>query len=444
MGAQPEPRRNKLIGETLVSAGLITQQDLNEALKRQVGTRERIVNILISMGALDSREFLEFLATAKGFTKVELARFDIDPDVIALVPKKFALENEVVPIDRMGKVLTVGMICPIDSTAIEELEQHTGLRVKPLLCSAEDVRATLERYYLDGTLNPQLADPFHLEAPLKLTTAVTMLRHIDSLPALPGTVQQVREMLYTESGSASEVAEIISRDPAIAAKMLRVANSAAYGLPHRVDNIQLAVSLLGLLETYSVVVSTAVINVFDRSKTFDYMAFWLESMVCATMASALSKAIDKRNRTGIFSAGLLHDIGRVALAEVAPRHYSRVDRSLLGDDLVQSEEKLIGLTHTEAGHQLAQHWGLPEELAEAIRFHHTPSYAKPEFMPVVAMVNIADVVSRAHRADSASREIDFSGCRESMNFLEVAEEDVIDIFNSIPEADAEHSLWSSN
>ena len=91
-------------------------------------------------------------------------------------------------------------------------------------------------------------------------------------------------------------------------------------------------SLLGLLETYSVVVSTAVINIFDRSKTFDYMSFWLEAMVCATMSTALSKAIDRRNRTGIFSAGLLHDIGRVALAEVAPRHYGRVDRKLIGSD----------------------------------------------------------------------------------------------------------------
>ena len=428
----------------LIEAGLITAADLKEALKRQVGTRDRIVNILISMGCLDSRTFVDFLARTEGFTRVELQRFDIAPEIIDLVPKDFAIENEVVPIDRMGKVLTVGMICPLDSEAIEELEEYTGLRVKALLCAAEDVRTTLNRYYVEDSTTMPPDEVSDLEAPLKLTTAVTMLRHIEALPGLPGTVQRVREMLYDETGSSAEVAEVILRDPAIAAKMLRIANSAAYGLPHRVDNVQLAVSLLGLLETYSVVVSTAVVNLFDRSRTFDYMNFWLEAMVCATMSAAISKRIDVRNRTGIFSAGLLHDIGRVALAEVVPRHYNRVDRSLVGRDLIAMEERNIGLTHTEAGHQLAQHWGLPQELAEAIRFHHTPEYAHPDCKAVVSMVNIADVVSRAHRADSEDREVDFTECRESMGYLEMAEEDVLDIFSSIPEKDDELPLWSLN
>ena len=168
-------------------------------------------------------------------------------------------------------------------------------------------------------------------------------------------------------------------------------------------------------------------------------------MVCATMSTALSKAIDTRNRTGIFSAGLLHDIGRIALAEVAPRHYGRVDRKLIGTELVDAEAKLIGLTHTEAGHQLAKHWGLPDELSEAIRFHHTPSYAKPEFKAVVSMVSIAEVISRSKRADSESRDdVSFDECRESMDYLEIGEDDVRDIFNGIPESDSEQSLWVPN
>ncbi len=434
----PDP---KDIGDLLVKAGLITAEDLQTARKKQSKTRDRIETILISEGYVHSRTLVDFLAHSEGMQQYEIGHFEIDPEVIGLIPKEFAIKTELVPLDRMGKVLTVGMICPLDPDTITVLEEETGLRIKPLLCSAEDIRAAIKRYYQGGAESTTLAS---IEAPLKLTSAVTMLRHIDGLPGLPGTVTRVREMLYDDDGSTAEVGEVISRDPAVTAKLLRVANSAAYGLAHRVDNVALAVSLLGLLETYSVVVSTAVINVFDRSKTFNYMAFWLESMICATMAQAISKHVDKRVRTGIFSAGLLHDIGRVALAEVAPKQYGHVDKQLTGLDLISDEEKKIGLTHTEAGYQLAQHWGLPPELAETIRFHHAPAYASDQARAIVSMVNIADVVSRAHRVDSESREIDFTECRESMMYLEVAEDDVIEIFNSVPKAGPDDSLWSPN
>lgn len=117
-----------------------------------------------------------------------------------------------------------------------------------------------------------------------------MLRHIESLPALPGTVQKVREMLLSDTGTASEVGEVISRDPAIAAKMLKVANSAAYGFMQRVDTVELAVSLLGLLETYSVVVTSAVVDIFSKSKEFNYVEFWMESMVCAKLGKAIAQS----------------------------------------------------------------------------------------------------------------------------------------------------------
>lgn len=426
----------------LVSAGLITQVELNEALKHQKESGERVVNILISMGALDSRQFVEFLADPGGFATIDLTLFDIDPELIGLIPKEFALENEIVPVDRMGRVLTVAMMCPLDVSAIETLEELTGLRVKQLLCSAEDVRASLDRHYGDDPKAPSTVQD--LEGPLRLRTAVTMLRQIDSLPALPGTVHRVRQMLYDDDGSSAEAAAVISRDPAIAAKMLRVANSAAYGLPRRVDNVQLAVALLGLMETYSVVMSTAVIDLFDRSRNFDYMSFWLESMVCATMSTVLSREVDEENRTGVFSAGLLHDLGRVALVEVVPRHYGRVARHLVGWDLVAAEEHHLGLTHTEAGYQLAQHWDLPVEISETIRFHHSPAYASEAARPVVSMVNIADVVSRAHRPDSPTREVDFEECRESLDFLGLDEDRAIEIFESVPRPEASDSLWSPN
>lgn len=426
----------KRIGELLCAAELITEEQLIRALEFQQTSSERIVNILMSMGALNAEEFLDFLVGEDSYPKIDLKQFEIDPDVIALIPKEIAESHEVVPVDRIDSVLTLAMVCPLDIETIDMLEDETGLEVRPFICSSTDLHACLERYYSEIPSEPTLTN---LEGSLKLTTAVTMLRHIDSLPALPGTVQKVREMLLSESGTAVDVGEVISRDPAIAAKMLKVANSVAYGFMQRVDTVELAVSLLGLLETYSVVVTSAVVDMFSKSKEFDYVDFWMESMVCAKLGKAIAQA-SHVSGAGIVTAGLLHDIGRIALVHIVPEHYSKVNQGLLGNELIQAEETHLGLTHTEAGYQLALHWDFPESLAECIRFHHTPEFASKEHRKSVAIIHIADTVSRAHRFQSQDRLPDLTACSDSLKLLGISAEDVMELFDIIPDSNADDSF----
>ncbi|MCH8203996.1 MAG: HDOD domain-containing protein [Candidatus Hydrogenedentes bacterium] len=429
------------IGEMLADAGLVAAKDLEKALAEHRKSGERVVNILISQGMLDSHQFVTFLAESHHFDDPELRMFDIVPEVIELVPKNFALMNEVVPIRLKGSELTIATIRPPDPAVVEALEEHTGLSVKALICAADDVRLSLERHYEHG--HTGCGDVSTLEAPLKLSTVATLLSQIESLPALPGTVHKVREMLHDMDASSSEVGEVIAQDPAIAAKVLKVANSAAYGFSHQVDGLQLAVSLLGIVETYSVVVSSAVLNVFDRSQTFDYMKFWLQSMACAGLAKALLPLLQQKSRSGVFTAGLLHDIGRVVLVQIAPRHYERVEAGLLGKQLIAAEERVLGFTHMEAGAQLAELWDLPAELSECIRFHHSPHYASEEHRLIVSLINVADVAARAHLDDSGSEGIDFTECGESLKFLGLTEDQVREVFETVPKPDSSDSLWTA-
>lgn len=423
------------IAKMLTQAGLVATRDLENALSEHAKTGERVVNILMSQGALDSREFARFLAESPQLDDYDRQDFDIAAGIIELVPRNFALMNNVIPICLNGTQLTLATARPLDPAVTEALQEHTGLTIKPLICSEDDVRSSLQRYYEDRQCSTSL------EGPLKLTTAVTLLHQIDSLPALPGTVNKVREILHDDEGSAADVGDIIAQDPAIAAMVLKVANSAAYGFSHQVDGLQLAVSLLGLVETYSVVVSSAVLNVFDRSRTFDYVNFWLESTACASLAKALLPALGMKNRAGIFTAGLLHDIGRIALVQIAPKHYQQVDPALAGKQLVAAEERILGLSHPEAGVHLADYWELPEELAECIQFHHAPHYAGEEHRPIVSLINVADVASRAHREEIESCEIDFTECALSLEFLNLSEEQVREVFNSVEKPSPADSLW---
>ena len=95
----------------------------------------------------------------------------------------------------------------------------------------------------------------------------------------------------------------------------------------------------------------------------------------------------------MFSGGLLHDIGRLALSEAVPDLYTKVEKDLQGNDLMLAEESAIGLSHTEAGYVLADHWGLPIDIVEPIRFHHKPELAT-DAKDATAIVAIAEVMAR--------------------------------------------------
>ena len=425
----PGPRAR--IGELLIAADLITELQLRKGLEIQKESGERIINILMAMGALNTSEFVEFLSESDAFPAIELTHYDISPDITSLITSEFALKHEVMPVELEDSVLTLAMVCPLDVGTIDLLELEMGVEIRPFIASNEDIQACLHRFYAPHQKIPSRKQ---LEGSLKLTTAVMMLRHLDSLPALPGTVHKIREMLSDETGSSSEVAEIISRDPAIAAKVLKVANSVAYGFSQEVDSVQLAVSLLGLTETYSVVLTSAVLDVFKPNAVLNYVEFWRESTLCATIAKALAQSLRITN-TGIVSAGLLRDIGRMALAHIVPEYYGKVDAELSGVALVKAEEALLGLSHTEAGNQLAEHWDFPETLKECIRFHHTPVYSRESHRSVVAVIHVADVLSRIPKNELDLNQVDVSECASSLSILDITAEQAPELYATIPDAE---------
>lgn len=391
----------------LVQENIISERMLEEALNAQKRNGGKIVEVLIQLGYLTINDFVDFLSRQPGVASIDLAHYQIPQEIIDLVPKEVVLEHEIFPIDKMGKLLTLGMVCPLDSKTISKIESDTGLRVKPILCSPDDIRGAIRRYYGDTDFKaydkapPSKTDeqaapeqagqaaegdvtPSKVETGLKLGNVVRMIQELQSLPALPDTVSAVQEAMQDKNSSATDVAQRIIMDPPIAAKVLSVANSPAYGFPNQVDSVDLAVALLGLRETYSIVLSAAVMNLFETNKTFNYKLYWEESMNVAAASQLLAKARGRGGSKVFFTAGLLHDVGRIALLETEPDKYKNVGGELMGDELIAAEQETVGLSHTEAGFELASNWALPEEISEAIRFHHAPEYAKAH--PVITNI----------------------------------------------------------
>jgi len=414
---RPTKRR---VGELLVDAELVSESQIAEALAIQKEEGGKIVQILINLGHLDASKLAAFLSGQPGVASIDLSQYSVSEDVVALVPREFAIRNELFPIDRLGKLLTVGMAFPLDTETVTELETMTGLRVKTLLCNKDDIRNAIENYYEtdgDDVENPAVqAERASVGA--RVESVASLIRQIDALPALPQTVERVQAMASSPDIAMKEIADIVAADPGISARLLQLANSSAYGFTGQVDNVHLATSLLGLRETLMVVTSSAVIDLTAQSPAFDHAGFWKHSMRCAVAARKLAAAANHPKTTGIFTAGLLCDIGRFALCESAPSRYAKLPANLNDVELRAAEEKALGLGHPEAGYILAAHWQLPVELSEPIRFHLAPELAQDSKSSVAIVAIASRIVDATEHGEPWNAEV-FTGVEDALGTLNI-------------------------
>ena len=433
--------KKKRIGELLIDHEYISHHQLEEALRAQESKSEKICNILIDLGYLSESDFLEFLSSMPGTASVQLSSCELSPEILETVPAKLAHRLELVPIGTIGNVLTVAMVCPLDTVGTKELEHATGMKVRPVLCSRASVVSIIERYYghheTDATGPEEPCEPDGtpgLEESLRLSGVARLVEEIEDLPTLPDIVQRVSETANDPNASAADLAEVIATDGSISARLLRLANSPAFGFSRQISRIKDAVALLGFTETKTLVTSVAVLGFLADGVDLDFRAYWNHSFACAT----LSRLIAKRLRTGgvetAFVAGLLHDVGKMALAMKLPGKQAKVAELCAGGDMtaIQAEEAVFGLTHAEVGYLLGERWLLPPDLTSAIRGHHTPG---PEAKPtdIARVVYLADVLCKVPPSDLAGEmDIDES-VRDVLELLQLPERELSEALNDFSE-----------
>ena len=425
--------QRKRIGERLIEEGVIDLGQLQHALKFQKEEGGKTVEILVKLGYLDKEKVAKFLSAQPGIPSIDLANYQISPGLCALIPREFAVKNEIFPIDRMGKLLTVGMAFPLDSATIENLEEMTGLKVKALLCRPDDIKDAFNHYYSDTASedgsNPKTSAKMK-ETLAKLKDIGALLREIDALPTLPQTVHRAQEAAASPNTAMTDIAAIVSQDPAISAALLKLANSSAYGFRTQVGNVKTAVTLLGLKETCATVMSSAIIDLTGKSNSFDHERFWKHSMLCASAAKQIAVACGEEKPSSHFTAALLSDIGRFALSEAAPDRYAKIDKELLGEALKDAEEELLGIGHPEAGYVLATHWNIPDRIVEVIRFHENPRRAQ-EQQNVAAIVNLASQMADLQIRGEEATEEQFQSSAECFDILGLSSKDALRLYTDV-------------
>jgi len=240
--------------------------------------------------------------------------------------------------------------------------------------------------------------------PVSDTHLDRLLDEIVTLPSAPTVLVKVTKMVDNPSISLREVGEAISADPPISMKLLRLVNSAYYGLRHRVGSIEHAISLLGLKVVKNLVLTATVFHTFssvrsDEGLLFEREQFWLHCVSTGIIAKTLAQSVPEGTPLDpdeLFAAGLLHDVGKIILQQHLHKKFEEALKSSATEriPLYECELANLGVDHARVGGKLAEKWKLPGELVKAI-YHHHPSPDQDGFPQGAAIVNLADFISYA-------------------------------------------------
>lgn len=221
----------------------------------------------------------------------------------------------------------------------------------------------------------------------------------EDLPTLPVIMTRILEVVEDEGASATDLTEILDRDPPISAHVLRLANSAFYGLRHKVDSIRGAVVVVGFEAVRMLALATSVFDTLSEREQFalDPGDFWLHSLGAAKAAQFMADRCPRvRAGASCFTAGLLHDMGKYVLALALGARYRSLVEEAAGreTDLCRVEEKALGATSAEVGGWVAERWRLPPVLRQPIAWQNRPGACRGEHAREAAIVSAASDLAR--------------------------------------------------
>lgn len=235
-----------------------------------------------------------------------------------------------------------------------------------------------------------------------------LVSQASQLPSLPDLYLQIEEAIQSPDGSMDQIADIISQDVGMTAKVLHLANSAYFGLPQVISSPKEAVFYIGLKALEALVLVIHIFSQFRNITRFQPFLdrLMLHSQAVAGIAEDIAKqeGADKTVRGNASMAGLLHDCGKLTLADNFPDQYeqvlSRAEQERM--PLWKAEAEMFGLHHGSVGAYLLGLWGLPSPIIEALAFHHEPRSCPQDCFNILTAVHVANVLEQED-ADSTSQ-----------------------------------------
>jgi len=225
-----------------------------------------------------------------------------------------------------------------------------------------------------------------------------ILAEAESLPALPDIVNKILQQIEDPKSDPAMFQDIISKDPVLTAKVLKMSNSAYYGFSREITTISEAVIILGLDTLKSIVIAASAFK--SLNQPFDGYGLtkgelWRHSLATAMSARLLAKKLNNQDTEKFFVSGLLHDIGKILLSKYLRKYVENIKTLVKMREISfdEAEKQALGFNHCDVGAELANFWKLPDLLIEVVKFHHTINEASKKNKIYVKIVHIADIIA---------------------------------------------------
>ncbi len=224
------------------------------------------------------------------------------------------------------------------------------------------------------------------------------VKNIDALPAMPVIAQKLLALQINADENEREILMLIEQDPQISAKIIGLSNSAMLGSTRKTTSVKEAAILLGMNRVKSIATGIAIMSLSTKVSTGKFKAqdLWLHSFGIAFAMLGIARAMPAKIRPKddqVFLAGILHDIGYLALAFLDPKRSDDLHALLSAESdrpVLSIEREILEICHDELGAELARHWNLPDEIIAVLRYHHTPDVVAAAGQPIVHMVSLAE------------------------------------------------------
>lgn len=228
-----------------------------------------------------------------------------------------------------------------------------------------------------------------------MKTVDRILKSITTLPAFPATGNKVAQLLSKPDYSVAEIANVIKLDPSITANILKMANSVYFGTRQKISTINDAVVHLGQKNLLRAIQTAGVSKYYKKGAGGYYdkaTDLWEHSVAVALMSQIISKKITGEEDTTLYTAALLHDVGKIIMGEFVRDSLAKISAlvSTQRVSFVEAEQFVIGINHAELGGKIAAYWNFPVEIREAISFHHRPDLLEKEEKMMPWIVYMAD------------------------------------------------------
>jgi putative nucleotidyltransferase with HDIG domain len=230
---------------------------------------------------------------------------------------------------------------------------------------------------------------------MKPTNLNEIVSNIKSFPSMPATGAKMLKMLEDPETTVDEIEDVLRHDPGLTGNVLRLANSAYFGIPSKVASTRQAVLLLGLKKLVQLVIASCVNAVMDKPVPGYNLPpgdLWRHSIAVSIASEALVKDKKHIGAEDIFTPALLHDIGKLILGHFVKQEQAAIEKIAdTGVPYVVAENKVLGTDHAEVGAQILTQWAFPSDVIDAVRWHHDPDFSG-NACPAIDVVYLANLL----------------------------------------------------